>query len=102
MWLLWVARRPPHLGNPPPPSTAKPTPHTLQPTPPLDPPADPPPPQLPPPKFCFCGPVVLWAQNTFGPTEGQKEQWREANRRRQRQIIRYRGLVPNPSPSFDR
>ena len=21
MWLLWVARRPPHLGNPPPPHT---------------------------------------------------------------------------------
>ena len=26
-------------------------------------------------------------QNTFGPTEGQNEQWREANRRRQRQTI---------------
>ena len=37
-------------------------------------------------------------QNTFGPTEGQNEQWREANRRRQRQTIRYRGLVPNPPP----
>ena len=35
-------------------------------------------------------------QNTFGPTEGQNEQWREANRRRQR--IRYRGLVPTPPP----
>ena len=34
-------------------------------------------------------------QNTFGPTEGQNEQWREANRRRQRQTIRYRGFVPN-------
>ena len=32
------------------------------------------------------------------PTEGQNEQWREANRRRQRQTIRYRGLVPNPPP----
>ena len=30
------------------------------------------------------------------PTEGQDEQWREANRRRQRQTIRYRGLVPKP------
>ena len=28
-------------------------------------------------------------QNTFGPTEGQNEQWREASRRRQRQTIRY-------------
>ena len=37
-------------------------------------------------------------QNTFGPTEGQNEQWREANRRRQRQTIRYRGLVPTPPP----
>ena len=31
------------------------------------------------------------------PTEGQNEQWREANRRRQRQTIRYRGLVPTAS-----
>ena len=37
-------------------------------------------------------------QNTFGPTEGQNEQWREANRRRQRQTIRYRGFVPTPPP----
>ena len=37
-------------------------------------------------------------QNTFGPTEGQNEQWQEANRRRQRQTIRYRGLVPPPPP----
>ena len=37
-------------------------------------------------------------QNTFGPTEGQNEQWREANRRRQRQATEYRGLVPNPLP----
>ena len=37
-------------------------------------------------------------QNTFGPTEGQNEQWREANRRRQRQTIRYQGLVPTPPP----
>ena len=37
-------------------------------------------------------------QNTFRPTEGQNEQWREANRRRQRQTIRYRGLVPTPPP----
>ena len=35
---------------------------------------------------------------SFGPTEGQNEQWREANRRRQRQTIRYEGLVPTPSP----
>ena len=34
-----------------------------------------------------------------GSTEGQNEQWREANRRRQRQTIRYRGLVPPPPPS---
>ena len=34
----------------------------------------------------------------LGPTEGQNEQWREANRRRQRQTIRYRGLVPTPPP----
>ena len=32
------------------------------------------------------------------PTEGQNEQWREANRRRQRPTIRYRGLVPPPPP----
>ena len=38
-------------------------------------------------------------QNTFGPTEGQNEQWREANSRRQRHTIRYRGLVPNPRPT---
>ena len=44
------------------------------------------PPPRPPPSF----------QNTFGPTEGQNEQWREANRRRQRHTIRYRGLVPTP------
>ena len=37
-------------------------------------------------------------QQTFGPTEGQNAQWREANRHRQRQTIRYRGLVPNPPP----
>ena len=37
-------------------------------------------------------------QNTFGPTEGQNEQWREASRRRQRQTIRYRSLVPTPPP----
>ena len=37
-------------------------------------------------------------QNTFGPTEGPNEQWREANRRRQRQTIGYRGLVPTPRP----
>ena len=37
-------------------------------------------------------------QNTFGPTEGPNEQWREANRRRQRHTIRYRGLVPTPPP----
>ena len=37
-------------------------------------------------------------QNRFRPTEGQNEQWREANRRRQRQTIRYRGLVPTPPP----
>ena len=49
------------------------------------PPAVPPIPPPPPP-------------NTFGPTEGQNEQWREANRRRQRQTIRYRGLVPTPPP----
>ena len=28
----------------------------------------------------------------------QNEQWREANRRRQKQTIRYRGLVPTPPP----
>ena len=32
------------------------------------------------------------------PTEGQNEQWREANRRRQRQTLRYRGLVRTPPP----
>ena len=37
-------------------------------------------------------------QNTFGPTEGRDEQWQEANRRRQRHTIRYRGLVPTPPP----
>ena len=37
-------------------------------------------------------------QNTFGPKEGQNEQWREANRRRQRQTIRYRGPCANPPP----
>ena len=37
-------------------------------------------------------------QNTFGSTKGQNEQWREANRRRQRHTIRYRGLVPTPPP----
>ena len=31
-------------------------------------------------------------------TESQNEQWRDANRRRQRQTIRYRGLVPTLSP----
>ena len=36
-------------------------------------------------------------QHTFGPTEGQTEQWREANRRRQRQTNQHHGLVPNPS-----
>ena len=40
-------------------------------------------------------------QNTFGPTEGQNEQRRETNRRRQRQTIRYRGLVPTPPPPPD-
>ena len=35
-------------------------------------------------------------QNTFGPTEGQNEQWREANRRRQRQTNQHHRLVPNP------
>ena len=34
----------------------------------------------------------------FGPTEGQNEQWREANRRRQRQTTEYRGNVPIPPP----
>ena len=33
-----------------------------------------------------------------GVTEGQNEQWREANRCRQRQTVRYRGLVPTPPP----
>ena len=33
------------------------------------------------------------------PSEGQNEQWREANRRRQRQTIRYRAFVPDPPPS---
>ena len=37
-------------------------------------------------------------QNTFGPTEGQNEQWREANRRGQRQTTEYRGLVLPPPP----
>ena len=37
-------------------------------------------------------------QNTFGPTEGQNEQWREANRRRQRQTNQNLGLVPPPPP----
>ena len=37
-------------------------------------------------------------QNTFGPTEGQNERWREANRRRQRQTIQHHGLVPTPPP----
>ena len=32
------------------------------------------------------------------PPPPQNEQWREANRRRQRQTIRYRGLVPPPTP----
>ena len=36
-------------------------------------------------------------QNTFGPTEGPNEQWQEANRRPQRQTIRYRGIVPTPN-----
>ena len=36
----------------------------------------------------------------FRPTEGQNEQWQEANRRRQRQTIRYRGLVPTPPPGL--
>ena len=40
------------------------------------------------------------AQNTFGPTEGQNEQWREANRRRRRQTIGYRGLVQTPPPPY--
>ena len=35
-------------------------------------------------------------QNTFGPTEGRDVQWREANRRRQRQANQHHGLVPNP------
>ena len=38
--------------------------------------------------------------HAFGPTEGQNEQWREANRRRQRQTIRFRGLVPTPPSPF--
>ena len=33
-------------------------------------------------------------KNTFGPTEGQNVQWREANRRRQRQTNQHYGLVP--------
>ena len=40
--------------------------------------------------------------HTFGPTEGQNEQWREADRRRQRQTIRYQGLVPTPPPPSPR
>ena len=37
-------------------------------------------------------------QTTFGPTEGQNVQWREANRRRQRQTTQYRGIVQPPPP----
>ena len=35
---------------------------------------------------------------TFKPTEGRNVQWREANRRRQRQINQHHGLVPTPPP----
>ena len=38
--------------------------------------------------------------DTFGPTEGQNDQWREANRHRQMQTTYYRGLVPTPPPSL--
>jgi hypothetical protein len=47
---------------------------------------------------CWGRPPPPHNQNTFGPTKGQNEQWRAANRRRQRQTIRYRGLVPTPPP----
>ena len=53
-----------------------------------------------------CRPSIIWRpppppphQNTFGSTEGQNEQWREANRRRQRHTTEYRGLVPPPPPT---
>ena len=36
--------------------------------------------------------------DTTKTRSGQNEQWREANRRRQRQTNRYRGLVPTPPP----
>ena len=37
-------------------------------------------------------------QNTFGPTEGQNVQGREANRHRQRQTNEHHGLVPPLPP----
>ena len=52
----------------------------------------------PPPPNRTSHPGAPLTQPTFGPTEGQNEQWREANRRHQRQTIRYRGLVPTPPP----
>ena len=39
-------------------------------------------------------------QNTFGPTEGRNVQWREANRRCQRQANQHHGLVPTPPPPY--
>ena len=45
-----------------------------------------------------CGGSVDTTKTRLGPPEGQNEQWREANGRRQRQTIRYRGLVPPPPP----
>ena len=51
-----------------------------------------------PPMFPHPHPHPPPRQNTFGPTEGQNEQRREANRRRQRHTIRNRGLVPTPPP----
>ena len=65
---------------------------------------------LTPPPLPLAGPGVVKqdkssrgsrSQNTFGPTEGQNEQWREANRHRQRQTTEYRGLVPNPASSCE-
>ena len=40
--------------------------------------------------------------DTTKTRSGPDEQWREANRRRQRQPIRYRGLVPTPPPPSSR
>ena len=44
------------------------------------------------------GGSVDTTKNTFGPTEGQHEQWREANRRRQRQTNQHHALVARPPP----